>query len=146
MSLIRNAILGFLLIASGGCGTIIHGRDQMVTINSRPSGAQVLYDGAVRGVTPCQVSISRRPLKSIVLLKADSCSDCEIIIENGVSMWALLGNLVIGGIPGWIVDAATGSFGAYYKDSYVVDLAPTSRPSEATTQTADSSTGTVVQP
>ena len=44
----------------------------------------------------------------------------------GIPSSALLGNFVIGSIPGWIIDGATGSFGAYYEDTYEIDLEKTS--------------------
>jgi len=107
-----------------GCGSIIHGTEQKITFSSKPAGAQVLYDGSVRGITPCQVSLKRRPLTNIVVIRKDGFADQEIKIKTGVSMWALLGNVVIGGIPGWIIDAATGSFGQIYTETFEVDLAP----------------------
>lgn len=113
------------LIVPSGCGTIIHGREQKISISSRPSGAQVYYDGAVRGVTPCDVNVSRRSGKAVFVLKKDAHAEKEVVARGGVSLWALLGNLVIGGIPGYIIDAATGSFGAFYEDTYQVDLDPT---------------------
>lgn len=39
---------GILVVCLGGCGTIIHGRDQTLHISSTPQGAEVLYDGAVQ--------------------------------------------------------------------------------------------------
>ena len=122
----RRLTLLACLVPMLGCGTIIHGREQSISISSRPSGAKVLYDGAVRGVTPCQISLSRRHIKAVVVLNKDGFAEHELQIKGGVSLWALLGNLVGGGIPGWIIDAATGSFGAYYDDAYEVDLVPVS--------------------
>lgn len=115
---------GTFLVGLAGCGTIIHGNDQQIGITSTPSGAEVLYDGAVRGITPCQVSISRRPLKTVLVLQKDGYENEEVTIKAEVSLWALLGNIVIGGIPGYIIDAATGSFGAYYTETYAADLSP----------------------
>jgi len=119
------ALCTYLLLGISGCGTIMHGNKQTLHISSRPPGADVLYDGLIRGVTPCDVSVSRRPLKiDLVVWKAGYRSK-KLEIWNRVSPWALLGNVAVGGIPGWVVDAATGSFGAYYKDTYHVDfLAP----------------------
>ncbi len=119
------ALCTYLLVGNAGCGTIMHGNEQTLHISSRPPGADVLYDGVIHGVTPCDVSVSRRPLKiDLVLWKAGYRAK-KLEIWNRVSPWALLGNVAVGGIPGWIVDAATGSFGAYYADTYHVDfLAP----------------------
>ena len=119
---------------------VTDGNEQTLHISSRPPGADVLYDGLIRGVTPCDVSVSRRPLKiDLVLWKAGYRAE-KLEIWNRVSPWALLGNVAVGGIPGWIYDAATGSFGAYYKDTYHVDfLAP-----DATYQiAADSGSGII---
>ncbi len=112
----------YVLLGISGCGTIMHGNKQTLHITSSPPGADVLYDGLIRGVTPCDVSVSRRPLKiDLVLWKAGYRAK-KLEIWNRVSPWALLGNVAVGGIPGWVFDAATGSFGAYYKDTYHVDF------------------------
>ena len=112
----------FFLFQLNGCGTIIHGRKQSISVTSNPPGAHVLKEGRTCGVTPCTVEVSRRPLTTTLLLQKEGYQNRTLILKNGVSMWALLGNAVIGGIPGWIIDAASGSFGAYYKDSYEVNL------------------------
>ena len=113
-----------LAVSMAGCGTIIHGNDQEIMITTSPSGARVLYDGAVRGITPCKVDVSRRPLKTILTVQKEGYGDKNLTIKNKVSLWALLGNVVLGGVPGWIIDGATGSFGAYYTDTYLLDLEP----------------------
>ena len=122
---ICQCFVALSLISTIGCGTIIHGREQKISVSSSPSGAQVVYDGAVRGVTPCDISVNRRSGKAVFVLKKDGLAEKEIVARGGVSLWALLGNIVFGGIPGWVIDAATGSFGAFYEDAYQVDLAPT---------------------
>jgi len=99
----RRLLTTSCLIASmlaTGCGSIIHGPEQKITFNSSPAGAEVVYDGGVRGITPCQVSLKRRPLTNIVVIRQEGYTDKEVKVETGVSMWALLGNVVIGGIPG----------------------------------------------
>ncbi len=116
-------LLAVMLCGGSGCGTIIHGREQKISMSSHPSGARVLYDGGGRGETPCLVSISRRR-SALLVLQKDGFKEKEVHIKVGISMWALLGNAVLGGIPGWIIDAAAGSFGAFYEDSYRVDLDP----------------------
>ena len=113
-----------VLMLTTGCGSIIHGSEQRITFSSNPPGAQVLYDGGVRGITPCQVSLQRRSLKNLIVIQKEGFIEKQIEVKTGVSMWALLGNFVIGGIPGWIIDAATGSFGQMYTEAFTVDLVP----------------------
>lgn len=117
-------ILGLIVVLTtfSGCATIIHGNDQKIHVTSNPLGAEVLYHGAVRGITPTDVTIQRRPLKNVLTLRKEGYQHAELVVKNSVSLWALLGNIVFGGVPGWVIDAATGSFGATYEDSFTVDL------------------------
>lgn len=119
---VQYVLMVILVVPLVGCATIVHGNDQKITVTSTPPGAQVLHNGAVKGVTPCDVELSRRPFKSVLTVRKEGHPDRELVIKNGVSMWALLGNIIFGGIPGWVIDAATGSFGAYYQDHYDVRL------------------------
>ena len=138
-------LVAVFLVGVSGCGTIVHGREQTLHISSRPSGADVLYGGAVCGVTPCDVTVSRRPLKTVLVLWKDGYHYKKLEIWNGVSPWALLGNLAFGGIPGWIVDAATGSFGAYYKDTYQVDFLGPDVSGEIAAKSKNTNTNTLRQ-
>ena len=132
------ALCTYLLVGIGGCGTIMHGNKQTLHISSGPPGAVVLYDGVIRGVTPCDVSVSRRPLKIDLVLWKSGYRAKKLEIWNRISLWALLGNVAVGGIPGWVFDAATGSFGAYYTDTYHVDFLA---PDAANEVAADSGSG-----
>lgn len=116
------AAAALISIGSSGCGTIIHGNDQRIQVLSRPSGAQVIYQGAVRGVTPTDVEVNRHLQDNVLVIQKEGFVERELVVKNGVSLWALLGNAVFLFIPGWIVDAATGSFGAAERDYYEVDL------------------------
>ena len=139
-------LCAYLLLGASGCGTIMHGNRQTLHISSRPPGADVLHDGVICGVTPCDVSVSRRPLKvNLVLWKAGYRAQ-KLEIWNRVSLWALLGNVAVGGIPGWVVDAATGSFGAYYKDTYHVDFLGADSADEITADSGSVNTDDVGQP
>lgn len=126
--MVKKAVIAILvptfILGATGCGSIVHGRTQAITVSSDPSGATVYYEGAPRGETPTTIEVSRRPSRVLLTLKKPGYEEAELEIANGVSMWALLGNFVFGGIPGWVIDAATGSFGAYHQDSYKVALDP----------------------
>ncbi len=139
------ALCTSMLLGISGCGTIMHGNKQTLHISSRPPGADVLYDGVIRGVTPCDVSVSRRPLKIDLVLWKTGYRAKKLEIWNRVSLWALLGNVAVGGIPGWVVDAATGSFGAYYKDAYHVDFLAPDAAYEVTTDNGSGNTDDVRQ-
>lgn len=89
-----------------GCGTIIHGGSQDVSIASEPSGATVEIDGTEVGDTPVTQSLDRGS-QHTVEIGMDGYEAEQVIIENNVSGW-VAGNIVFGGLIGLAVDAATG--------------------------------------
>jgi hypothetical protein len=95
-----------------GCATIAHGRYQEVPVNSIPAGASVGVDcgNGVQnaGVTPVTVKLKRNADKCGVTLSRDGYEDASATFARAISGW-IWGNLAIGGIPGWIIDAADGA-------------------------------------
>jgi hypothetical protein len=101
-----------------GCASIISGRHADVAIDSYPSNAHVvIHDNEGRAVaslnTPGVVSLKRNrrfflPAKYTATIEAPGYSPAEVPIRSTVNPW-ILGNIVIGGIPGLIVDDATGA-------------------------------------
>jgi hypothetical protein len=98
-------LLGLAVIVSG-CGTIINGSSQQVSIASTPSGADVIIDGADVGETPITQKLSRKDQHTIEL-RLDGYESESIIVNRGVSGW-VVGNIVLGGLIGLGVDAITG--------------------------------------
>lgn len=89
-----------------GCGTIIHGTTQDVSVSSSPSGAEVIIDGADVGETPITQSLDRGSQHTIEL-SLEGYESESIIVNKGVSGW-VIGNIVFGGLIGLVVDAASG--------------------------------------
>ena len=116
----------FLLLAfSAGCASIGHGRYQQVAINSNPSGATVTVDcgnGAQPGgTTPATVSLKRNADPCRIHLAKEGYEDSSVVFAKAVSGW-IWGNLLFGGIPGWIIDAADGAMYNRVPDSASVTL------------------------
>ena len=101
-----------------GCASIISGRHADVAIDSFPSNAHVVvrdYDGrAVASLTtPGVVSLKRNrrfflPARYTATIEVPGYVPAEVPIRSTVNPW-VLGNIVIGGVPGLIVDDATGA-------------------------------------
>lgn len=89
-----------------GCGTIIHGGSQDVSVTSDPSGATVEIDGTEVGDTPITKSLDRGSQHTIEL-SMEGFEDEQVIVEKNVSGW-VAGNILFGGLIGLAVDAATG--------------------------------------
>lgn len=129
---IRCALLLMFVCSSGGCATIISGRKHQVTINN-PGGPTFFMvqdeKGAVvhSGVTPQQVTLKSssgpfRPAKYSVIYAGQEGAFRDELHTN-VNWWTA-GNIIIGGIPGLVVDAATGAMWRF--DSEIQGQVPAS--------------------
>src|SRR5205085_4482 len=105
----RAALAALVLCAvSGtGCATIATGGggSQTVTVTSTPPGASVLVDGQPQGVTPATVSLSRKS-EHTVELAAAGYEPARLTVTKKLNPW-LIGNLLLGGLIGVVVDVAT---------------------------------------
>lgn len=117
-SIIKIAGSVLLITLFTGCASVICGPKQVVAIDSRPNGAEVLiYDS--RGeiiqqkTTPCKVELSRRAYENfdhahyVVLIRKEGYAPVQVPIE-GIVNRAYFANILCGGI-GLIVDPMTGS-------------------------------------
>jgi hypothetical protein len=94
------------------CATVAHGRYQEVPVNSTPAGASVMLNCGNgtkdAGVTPLTVKLKRNADKCALTLTHEGYEDASATFAKAISGW-IWGNLFIGGIPGWIIDAADGA-------------------------------------
>ncbi|MEW6775722.1 MAG: PEGA domain-containing protein [Bdellovibrionota bacterium] len=119
----RNAFAYFTLFCflfmATGCATIVNGTKQKVKINSTPDGATVSVDGVDSGTTPATVKMRRKEDHKVVI-KKPGYKPKEVELKNKMSWW-WLGNVVIGGIIGLVVDMASG--GVYKLEPKKIDAA-----------------------
>ena len=105
-----------------GCATVINSAEQQILISSTPAGASVRIFDAARdrdiavGATPYSVELPRgggcfrRGLYRVTVSKPGYAERTLEVRAQNVSLWYVLGNLVIGGLVGWIVvDPSTGA-------------------------------------
>jgi len=103
-----------------GCASIIQGNMQVIPIKSNPSGASVkIYDNKgeliMNSNTPCQANLKRglpmfRPCSYKVVIEKEGVNTKELAISARLSGWYLGGNLIFGGLIGYIiVDPLTGA-------------------------------------
>jgi len=69
-----------------GCGTIIHGGTQDVSVTSEPSGATVEVDGSEIGETPVTRSLDRGS-QHTVEISMDGYESEQISIRKSASGW-----------------------------------------------------------
>lgn len=112
------ATVASLLLLPTGCASIVSGRQANVAIDSYPSNAHVvIHDKTGHEVasvtTPGVVSLKRNsrwfmPAHYTATIEAPGYQTAEVPINSKLNPW-ILGNVVFGGVPGLVVDNATGA-------------------------------------
>jgi len=93
-----------------GCATVFGGGNyKSVHFNSEPTGAKVLADGALLGVTPCDNNLKDTKSHHLTF-KKDGYLDSSYYLGNSVGAGWVIADLLLGGLIGLIIDAATGSW------------------------------------
>ena len=114
---VRLLLLGALALGAGACATVVGGTTQEVLVQSEPSGAgcRVERQGAAVGVipsTPGKVTLPRSKQNAVVNCTKDGFEASQAVLVarfNG----ATLGNILVGGLVGIAVDAASGANNKY---------------------------------
>jgi hypothetical protein len=110
--MMRTLLALAVLSVFARCASVAHGRYQEVPVNSTPAGAAVAVEcgNGVQnaGVTPVTVHLKRNADKCGLTLTHEGYEDASATFAKSISGW-IWGNLFIGGIPGWIIDAADGA-------------------------------------
>ena len=127
------AALG-LVLTTAACATVVGGTTQEVFIESEPAGASCKVDrlGANVGVvnpTPGRVNVSRSKETMIVGCTRDGYELSNEVVASSFT-GATLGNILLGGVVGVVVDAASGANNKY-PDRVMIILTPSSFPSDA---------------
>jgi len=120
-----GVLLATLLVGSG-CATVVNGRTQKIGVSSTPTGATVLIDNQQQVFTPAAVDLARDQSHTFHFTK-EGYQDDSFVITSGTSGW-VLGNILLGGLVGGVVDFATGSARKLTQDSVHVTLTPLPAP------------------
>lgn len=105
--LYRAAAAAVVAGLCSSCATVISGTHQYVDISSEPAGATVLIDGKEAGRTPLEYQL-KRSSDHMVRLELAGYAPYEIKIDKTFNPW-VIGNVIIGGVIGIVVDSVTGA-------------------------------------
>jgi PEGA domain len=105
-----------------GCATIVHGTTEKVYIDSTPGGAEVDTDDSQHLITPAEAKLARGSAHTLVFHRA-GYEDATANLTSSFSGWTL-GNVLVGGALGMVVDAADGASRSLSSDSVNVKLTP----------------------
>lgn len=105
------AVCLFALLLTG-CGTVVRGTKQTVTISSNPSNAEVVLSNGMKGTTPVAFSLARKEAVQISISKEGYQTYRQNFYPRTSTEGAVVdaGNILVGGIVGWGIDAATGAY------------------------------------
>ncbi len=109
-----------LVIMFSGCGTLKHGSTQGLNISSNPVGANVTIDGVEFGETPLSVELPRKETHAISVT-LNGYQNFQIIVDRKWSKWAI-GNILLGGPIGLIIDHTTGGMYRLSESQIVAQL------------------------
>ena len=111
MNTIKLCIINGLLITTIGCASITRGSKDTLVVNSDPSGAKVSLSIGLSGKTPCAFKVSRKG-GFVVKIEKEGYETIELQVVGQISgggAAGMAGNVLLGGIIGAGVDAATGA-------------------------------------
>ena len=94
-------------VGLGGCATVINGTSVDYKMTSEPSGARMDLSTGSSCVAPCKMSLKRRHDIRIDVSKA-GYKPTYVLVQSKTG-GAVVGNLLLGGLVGGVVDSANGS-------------------------------------
>jgi len=97
----------FSLSLQSGCATIMDGSSQRISFVSQPPGALVYVDNVTRGKSPT-FAILKRSSNHDVRFEKKGYTAYYTQITTATNSW-IVGNILLGGGIGLIVDLLTGS-------------------------------------
>ena len=117
-------LLSALSLLLPSCAYMVNGSKQFVGITTTPPGASLFVDGKPQPFkSPASVELSRTKRGHIVRMEAPGYTPAEVFLTPRESSITHL-NLLLGGVPGYIIDFSTG--GIWYYDHINFNLAPLS--------------------
>ncbi|MDQ0473087.1 translation initiation factor 2 [Labrys wisconsinensis] len=123
----KRLLVGAMVLALGGCATVTRGTTDQVQVISTPSEAQVTTSiGNQCPSTPCTFEVARKS-EFIVTLRKPGFQDAQVPVNTriaGSGAAGFAGNVLIGGIVGMGVDAATGATLEHFPNPVSVTLVP----------------------
>jgi len=124
----RVSILAILAssLALGACATVTRGTTEQITFDSTPAAEMRTSTGLSCPTTPCTLEVNRKS-EFIATFSKQGYESQNVTVQTrvaGAGAAGFAGNVLVGGIVGMGVDAATGSTLENYPNPVTVSLAP----------------------
>ncbi|MDB5571492.1 MAG: hypothetical protein JWN93_2675 [Hyphomicrobiales bacterium] len=109
-----------------GCATVTRGTTSQVQIVSEPSGASARTSLGQQCTTPCTLQMSRKD-EFTVVYSMPGYEDAQVDVKTqvaGAGAAGFAGNVILGGVIGMGVDAATGATYEHVPNPVTMTLRP----------------------
>lgn len=106
------ALAALALPCLGGCATVINGTSQSYKFQTDPGGAKVATTSGVSCVSPCEMELKRRTDFRADVTR-EGYKPVYVLVQSRTG-GAAVGNLLLGGLIGGVVDGANGASNHLY--------------------------------
>lgn len=113
-------------LSLGACATVTRGTTEQITFDSTPAAQMRTSTGLTCPTTPCTLEVSRKS-EFIATFSKPGYESQDVMVQTrvaGAGAAGFAGNVLIGGVVGMGVDAATGSTLEHYPNPVTVSLVP----------------------
>lgn len=113
-------------VSLSACATVTRGTTEQLTFTSDPPAAVRTSTGLVCPTTPCTLEVSRKT-EFIATFSQTGYENQDISVQTrvaGAGAAGFAGNVLVGGVIGMGVDAATGSTLEHYPNPVHASLVP----------------------
>jgi hypothetical protein len=126
MRLVFIALILLAPMGLGGCASVTRGWSEQVQINSQPEGADVRTSLNQNCVTPCTLTVQRKDEFSVSFAKPGYQPQTVQVTTRvaGAGAAGFAGNVLVGGLIGMGVDAASGATLEHWPNPVVAMLRP----------------------
>lgn len=124
---LRAALLTCAAFSLGACATVTRGSSQAWTVETTPGGAAVVTTTGFKcSATPCTFKMKRKKEFDVTITKPGYKPYTASVTNqiSGKGGAALAGNVLVGGLVGLGVDAATGASKDLTPNPLIVTLEP----------------------
>ena len=131
------------LLAFTSCATITRGVHEKLSVQSDPPAAEAVLSTGEHGITPCKFVKNRRTDNFTVTISKAGYAAQMVPVRSeasGTGATAMGGNILLGGVIGAGVDAASGAYKSLYPNPVSVTLVPIHGKYSATTATTTRTT------
>ena len=105
-------VCGPILLSMGGCATVTRGVSEVLVIETDPPGADVDITPANQHCrTPCSAKVKRKD-NQMVVIRREGYEEIRVNVQPqiaGAGAAGMAGNVILGGLIGVAIDAASGA-------------------------------------